>query len=95
MNDPENPTGDTVLQLLTSLYGLKSAARNFNNHLHSWLTSKQVSFTCSSKDFGMYTRGVSKDRIVLLAYVDNLLSICSSEVMEKWKREMDKAKGGH
>ena len=95
MNDPENPTGDTLLRLLKSLDGLKSSARNFNNHLHSWRTSKQVGFTRSSEDFGMYTRGVGKDRIVLLAYVDDLLSICSPETSEKWKREMDKAKGGH
>ena len=43
----------------------------------------------------MYTRGVGKDRIALLAYVDDLLSICSHKTMEKWKREMDKARGGH
>ena len=43
----------------------------------------------------MYIRGVGKDMIALLAYVDDLLSICSPETMEKWKREMDKARGGH
>ena len=67
MNNPEDPTGPTVLRPLKSLYGLKSSARNFNNHLHSWLTSKQVGYTRSSEDFGMYTCSVRKDRIVLLA----------------------------
>ena len=43
----------------------------------------------------MYMCGVGKDRIVLLACVDDLLSICSHKMMEKWKQEMDKARGGH
>ena len=41
----------------------------------------------------MYTRGVGKGRIVLVAYVDDLLSICSPKTMEKWRKEMDKARG--
>ena len=40
MNDPEDPKGDTVLRLRRALYGLRSSARNWNNHLHQWLLSR-------------------------------------------------------
>ena len=40
MNDPEDPKGDTVFKLNRALYGLKSSARNWNNHFHKWLLSR-------------------------------------------------------
>ena len=93
INDPEDPKGDTVLALRRSLYGLKSSARNFNNHLHSWLTTK-AGFTRSTEDYGMYTRGTGSARIVLLLYVDDVLSLCSDDTMVRWKKEFDASKGG-
>ena len=44
MNDPNDPKGDTVLELKKSLYGLKSSARAWNNHFHKWLISKKQDY---------------------------------------------------
>ena len=42
----------------------------------------------------MYTRGTGSARIVLLLYVDDVLSLCSDDTMVRWKKEFDAAKGG-
>ena len=85
MNDPEDPKGDTVLKLNKALYGLKSSARNWNNHFHKWLLSR--GFTRSVEDHGMYVRGVGRDRIVLLVFVDDTLTVCHKDTLTKFKAE--------
>ena len=85
MNDPEDPKGDTVFKLNRALYGLKSSARNWNNHFHKWLLSR--GFKRSAEDHGMYTRGTGAERIVLLVFVDDTLTICNAPTLEAFKAE--------
>ena len=85
MNDPEDPKGDTVLKLKKALYGLRSSARAWNDHFHKWISKR--GFKRSPEDYGMYTRGDGKDRIILLLFVDDAISVCHKEALDVWRRE--------
>ena len=37
----------------------------------------------------MYTRGEGKDRIILMLFVDDALTVCHKDRLEKWREEFN------
>lgn len=73
--DPNYP--NHVCKLLRSLYGLKQAAKVWNQTLHIFLLEN--GFLQSTADPCIYLYSDPKGKIILAVYVDDLLIICTTE----------------
>ncbi|CAI7932746.1 unnamed protein product [Closterium sp. NIES-54] len=71
-----------VCQLLKSLYGIKQAARLWQQYLHARLT--RIGFWQLPHDQGMYRLMKGDDYILLIVYVDDLLYIGSTDNVTTW-----------
>ncbi|CAI7797340.1 unnamed protein product [Closterium sp. NIES-53] len=71
-----------VCQLLKLLYGIKQAPRLWQQHLHARLT--RIGFKQLPHDQVMYRLTKSKDYILLIVYVDDLLYIGSTDSITTW-----------
>jgi hypothetical protein len=86
IND-NNP--DKVLRLHKALYGLRQAPRAWNAKLDNTLLSLGFK-RCASKH-GMYTRGKTKQRLIVGVYVDDLIITGGNmQVLGSFKKEMCK-----
>ncbi|CAI7914892.1 unnamed protein product [Closterium sp. NIES-54] len=71
-----------VCQLQKSLYGIKQARRLLQQYLHARLT--RIGFRQLPHDQGMYRLMKGDDYILLIAYVDDLLHIGSTDNVTTW-----------
>jgi hypothetical protein len=71
-------TGQTVYcHLKKAIYGLKQAGRRWNEHLNRFM--KAQGFARSIWDQCVYYRGVGKERLVVAAVVDDLITVYQDE----------------
>ncbi|MCP3667059.1 MAG: DDE-type integrase/transposase/recombinase [Gammaproteobacteria bacterium] len=76
-----------VCKLQKSLYGLKQAARCWNQKIDEYL--KQSGYVQNSADHCVYTKQVGADMIILALYVDDLLLVSGNkELINSEKREL-------
>jgi hypothetical protein len=71
-----------VCKLKKSIYGLKQAGRNWNNHLHGILT--KLGFAQSVKDACVYVR----PGVIIAVYVDDFLLVGTRAPVEQAKKEL-------
>ncbi|CAI7765668.1 unnamed protein product [Closterium sp. NIES-53] len=71
-----------VCQLLKSLYGIKQAARLWQQYLHARLT--RIGFRQLPHDQGMYRLTKGDDYVLLIVYVDDVLYIGSTDNVTTW-----------
>jgi hypothetical protein len=67
---------ELVCKLKKSLYGLKQAARNWNEYLNKWLINH--GFTRSQVDPCLYTYSKDNIYLALAIYVDDIISITNN-----------------
>jgi Reverse transcriptase (RNA-dependent DNA polymerase)/gag-polypeptide of LTR copia-type/Integrase core domain/GAG-pre-integrase domain/Zinc knuckle len=76
-----------VCKLNKSLYGLKQSPRCWNHKLHQHLTS--IGFSALTSDSALYQKRADKDKIIIAAYVDDLIILCKNlEVLLSTKKSL-------
>ena len=68
---------DRVCKLVRSIYGLKQAARCWNQYLHAALL--KVGYHRTYSDSAVYVRQIQQDVIILAIHVDNFLSFGNTQ----------------
>jgi len=68
---------DRVCKLVRSLYGLKQAARCWNQHLHAALL--KLGYHRTYSDSAVYVRQIQQDVVILAIHVDNFLSFGNTQ----------------
>lgn len=86
--DPKHP--NYVCKLLRSLYGLKQAAKVWNQTLHDFLLANE--FHQSVADPCIYYYSTGSKRIFLAVYVDDLLIVCATETQRDFVKKLLMAK---
>lgn len=66
-----------VYKLEKSLYGLKQSGRNWNRTLHDYLIEN--GFMQSPVDHCVYTRKTRKDKVIMIIWVDDIITAASDE----------------
>ncbi|KXJ74158.1 hypothetical protein RP20_CCG014246 [Aedes albopictus] len=66
-----------VCRLKRSLYGLKQAARSWNERFHNFVV--RLGFVRSRNDLCLYRRGSGDTQVILVIYVDDVLIASGSE----------------
>ena len=83
--DPSKPTH--VCKLKKSIYGLKQAARCWNNTLTQYLISE--GYKKSNADECVYTKVIGKSFVILSLYVDDVIPISNNlRILEEEKRKL-------
>lgn len=78
-----------VLKLRKALYGLRQAPRAWNIKLDRSL--RELGFGQCASEYGMYTRGAGMSRVVVGAYVDDLIITgATPSDLEAFKKEMQR-----
>ena len=83
--DRRNPS--MVCKLKKSIYGLKQAARCWNNTLTQYLTSE--GYSKSNADDCVYIKSLGNDFIILALYVDDVIPISNDvSILEKEQQKL-------
>jgi histone deacetylase 1/2 len=69
-----------VCLLKKSLYGLKQAPKEWNSMLHQYLLKS--GYQRNWKDYGLYYKKVEKDIILVVVYVDDVLSLDQPNLLQ-------------
>ena len=80
------------LKLLKSLYGLRQAPRNWNQHMHQFILS--LTFIQCSEDHCVYKSVIDNHVVLLAVFVDDILIACADNdtltyVKNKFKSRFD------
>ena len=77
-----------VYKMNKNLYGIPFSGRTFQRVMEEFLTGPQgLGFTRCITDKCVYTKWVKGERIVVLTYVDDLISMTHSEKLRKWWKD--------